>query len=159
MYYGSCKDILDLINDLDLNSNEPDNTAVDRADEQRRLCFNEQSLQLISRSVLNALEYLHNRHIIHRCVCPENIYISENGHIYLSGLNNSISLIDQGYLVKRLHDFPSNIENYLNYMSPELLQQNLIGYNTKTDIYSFGVAICELANGVNPFIGCEKAQV
>lgn len=33
------------------------------------------------------------------------------------------------------------------------------GYNTKSDIYSLAVTLCELANGVNPFVGCEKAQV
>lgn len=63
-------------------------------------------------------------------------------------------------MAKKLHDYPANMkEEYLNYLSPELLQQNLIGYNTKSDIYSLGVTLCELANGVNPFIGCDKAQM
>lgn len=155
MYYGSCKDILECINSMNLNEND----SHDGADEQRRLCFNEQSLQPITKSILNALDYLHSKHIIHRCVCPENIYISQSGNVYLSGFKYSVSLIDQGQLAKKLHDYPSNINDYVNYLSPEFLQQNLIGYNTKTDIYSFGITLCELANGVNPFIGCDKAQM
>ena len=38
-------------------------------------------------------------------------------------------------------------------------KKNLSGYNAKSDIYSLAVTLCELANGVNPFVGCEKAQV
>lgn len=173
MYYGSCKDILNTINDFYLNDPYSNNLEEqeDRADEQIRLCFNEQSLQPITKSVLSALEYLHSKHIIHRSVCPENILISQTGQVYLGGLKFCISLIDQGLLAKKLHDFPSysnlkktgsnedEISEYLNYLSPELLQQNLSGYNTKSDIYSLAVTLCELANGVNPFVGCEKAQM
>jgi len=131
MFYGSCKDILDGVNNLNLSeedsrfySNVISMKTVDRADEQKRLCFNEQSLQPITKSILGALEYLHSKHIIHRCVCPENIFISQTGHVYLSGLKFSVSLIDQGSLAKKLHDYPANIKSeYLNYLSPELLQQ------------------------------------
>ena len=84
---------------------------------------NEQSLQPITKSILNALDYLHTKHIIHRCVCPENIYISQSGNVYLSGFKYSVSLIDQGQLAKKLHDYPSNINDYVNYLSPEFLQQ------------------------------------
>lgn len=131
MFYGSCKDILEGVNNLNLSeedskfySNSIYMKSVDRADEQKRLCFNEQSLQPITKSILSALQYLHDRHIIHRCVCPENIYISQTGHVYLSGLKFSASLMDQGSLAKKLHDYPDNIKTeYLNYLSPELLHQ------------------------------------
>ena len=133
MFYGSCKDILNTINEYYLTESDQTNEEEqeDRADEQIRLCFNEQSLQPITKSVLSALEYLHSKHIIHRCVCPENILISQSGHVYLSGLKFCVSLIDQGLLAKKVHGYPSyssgssedEISEYLNYLSPELLQQ------------------------------------
>jgi serine/threonine protein kinase len=175
MYFGSCKDILDAINAYYVNNpeeeeyqpdnnnthNEPQSTnhIIDRADEQKRLCFNEHSLQPITKAILSALEYLHSRHILHRSICPENIYISQSGQIYLTGLSHSVSLIDQGNLYRLTHDYPCFINDNSTYLSPEILQQNLIGYNEKSDIYSLGVTLCELANGVNPFVGLEKAQV
>lgn len=169
MYFGSCRDILNSINNMhiyDIYSNGFTNKLnnyeeiyLDRADEQSCLIFNEQTLRHIARSILFAMDYLHAKHIIHRCICPDNIYISQTGQVYLSGLKYSISLIEDGSLAKKLHDYPKNVQDYLNYLSPEILQQNLIGYNTKSDIYSFGVTLCELANGVNPFVGCEKPQM
>ncbi|CAF0988994.1 unnamed protein product, partial [Brachionus calyciflorus] len=46
-----------------------------------------------------------------------------------------------GFLNKLLHEYPSKIDNYVYYLSPEILNRNLIGYNSKSDIYSLGVTI------------------
>lgn len=140
MSYTNCKELL-------LNKTKEESS------------FNELSCQLIAFNLLNALDYLHSKLIIHSCICPENIYLSLNGNVYLNGFKFSKSLIQNGHLNKRLINFNTDIKDYLMYLAPEQLQQNLIGYSTKSDIYSLGITICELANGVNPFIGCTKAQV
>ena len=101
MLYGSCKDILEAHNQV----------------------FNEQSLQFISKSILTAIEYIHSKHIVHRCICPENIFISSTGKVVLGGFKFSVSLLNQGNLLKKLHDYPPNIKDYICYLSPEVLQQ------------------------------------
>lgn len=73
--------------------------------------------------------------------------IRADGHACLSGLR-SMCPIDKRY---NLHSLPLQSANNLNWSSPEMLEQNLLGYNEKTDIYSIGITSCELANGFVPF--------
>ncbi|XP_037093326.1 STE20-related kinase adapter protein alpha-like isoform X2 [Pollicipes pollicipes] len=111
----------------------------------------ERAIALILRDVLQALEYLHQQGCIHRSVRASHIVVSDAGRTYLTGLRSSVSLYRHGRRLPRLHRYPDCAADSLNWLSPEILAQDLRGYSETSDVYSVGITACELANGMEPF--------
>lgn len=111
----------------------------------------ETAIALILHDILLALDYMHNMGYIHRSVKASHIFLSRSGGVYLSGFRTAITMIKDGQKLRAIHDFPADTVQNLHWLAPETLEQNLLGYDTKSDIYSLGIAACELANGCIPF--------
>lgn len=100
--------------------------------------------------VLLALEHLHEKKIIYRDLKPENCVIDKAGHI---------QLIDFGF-AKQLHS-NNNFRTFTNcgtigYTAPEILRGQEEGYSFSIDIWSYGIFLCEMAQGSLPFENPEN---
>ncbi|KAJ8968147.1 hypothetical protein NQ317_009241 [Molorchus minor] len=110
MAYGSCKDLLT----RHFNEGLP-----------------EQAIILMTRDILDGLNYIHGKGYIHRIMCffrsirASHILISASGQACIAGLRYACPIVMNGKWQKHIHSFPVSTERNLNWLSPELLEQNL----------------------------------
>ena len=91
----------------------------------------------------HALQYIHNKKIIHRDIKPDNIFLNNYGQIKLGDFGVSKNLES----MKMASTFIGSID----YLAPEIIDGK--NYSFEADIWSLGVTFYELMTFEKPFKG------
>jgi serine/threonine protein kinase len=109
-----------------------------------------EAIQKIAREILEALAYLHDNHIIHRDIKPQNILMHKNGNTW------TVKIADFG-LARQTEDshLSSKLLGTVEYIAPEQLDVAQFGINgklsTNVDLWGLGIILAEIFTGETPF--------
>uniref|UniRef100_A0A8D0UM52 mitogen-activated protein kinase kinase n=2 Tax=Sus scrofa TaxID=9823 RepID=A0A8D0UM52_PIG len=107
---------------------------------EKNMTIPEDILGEIAVSIVRALEHLHSKlSVIHRDVKPSNVLINKEGHVKMCDFGISGYLVDS---VAKTMDAGCK-----PYMAPERInpELNQKGYNVKSDVWSLGITMIEMA--------------
>ncbi|KAF9044636.1 kinase-like protein [Hymenopellis radicata] len=115
--------------------------------------FSEGLTKSFTSQMLQGLEYLHYRGIIHRDLKSANILVEQNGICKISdfGVSKRADELDA-----RAH---TAMKGTIYWMAPEVVDTQKSGYDSKVDIWSIGCMVIEMWSGVRPWFGEEVVAV
>lgn len=113
--------------------------------------YTENCCKYILRQTLLGLKFLHDKHIVHRDIKSDNILADSNGEVKLADFGYSAQLTQE-------RDARSSKVGTVCWMAPELIKGER-RYDTKVDIWSFGIFAMELTNGDPPYINEPQSRV
>jgi len=101
----------------------------------------------IAEAILGGLNYLYEVHsIMHRDIKPSNVLVNSRGYI---------KLCDFGVSGELVNSIANTFVGTSTYMAPERIQGG--AYSVKSDVWSVGLTLMELAIGRFPFDASDAA--
>ncbi len=114
----------------------------------------------------DALESAHAKGVVHRDIKPANLFLTERGQLKILdfglakiGMSQATQAADGGRTLAAGDELtsPGSAVGTISYMSPEQARGQLV--DARTDLFSAGTVLYQMATGVLPFQGDTSAVI
>ncbi|EKF27506.1 protein kinase, putative [Trypanosoma cruzi marinkellei] len=108
--------------------------------------FQEKQASIYTRQMLEGLEYLHSKNIMHRDLKGDNLLVDPNGTLKISDFGTAKDLLDP--------NASTALAGTAYFMAPEVILS--LGVGLPSDVWSVGCCVIEMLTGSPPFSGVKN---